>query len=152
MWTLHLIITANTSFLFPLPLSSLVSCSDGLKGLNQHHAYGLGSDAVFTSCVETHAMVLTTSSVRSLFPGVEMDNDVLNLCLKLMTCGASGVCIFGTGFLRRLFASPPLKWVARLPAVHNKLCQHSFMLFPFAANGYKLLFVVMRVKKCAWLQ
>ena len=135
-------------FTFPFATTdnSLVACSTGLKELNQHHAAGVGSDSIFASCVETHPIVLTTASVRSLSPGVDIDDDVLNLCLKWMTCGASGVRTFGTGFTSTLFAAPPSKWMESLTAMDNKLCRHSFMLFPFDANGYKSLFVVVGAK------
>ena len=85
-------------FTFPFATTdnSLISCSAGLKELNQHQAHGLGSDAVFVSYVKTHPMILTTVSVHSLSPGVEIDDDVLNLCLKWITCGAPGVRTFCT--------------------------------------------------------
>ena len=76
----------NEHHLFTFPFktldNSLVSCCDGLSHLGKHHEQSNMHDAVFTPSLYCKPMVITTSSLNTLRPGQDIDEDVLNFCLN----------------------------------------------------------------------
>ena len=71
-------------FTFPFATTdnSLASCGEGLNQLNAHHSEGVHQDSAFSSNMKMEPVVITTASIRSLSPGINMDEDIMNLCLK----------------------------------------------------------------------
>jgi hypothetical protein len=71
-------------FTFPFTTidNSLLCCGEGLKELNEHHINGVRHDAIFAKSMEVDSIIITTTSVRSLSPGLDIDEDIMNFCLK----------------------------------------------------------------------
>ena len=75
---------SETLFNFPFLTNdnSLLSCSENMNELNEHHVNGIRHDNIFSRRGDTDQIIITTESLRSLSPGIDIDEDVLNFCLK----------------------------------------------------------------------
>ena len=77
--------TDDEEHLFTFPFTttdnSLMSCSDHMIELGAHHRDGVRHDNLFKSISPT-PVILTTASLKSLQPGFDIDEDVLNFCAK----------------------------------------------------------------------
>ena len=71
-------------FTFPFYTTdnSLMLCSDGLIDLNGHHSDRVRHEVIFTRNTLTDPVIITATSVRSLSPGVDINEDVINFCLE----------------------------------------------------------------------
>ena len=71
-------------FTFPFHTTdnSLTSCSSGLIELGGQLGDRAHDDVIFQKSTATDTVVITTTSVRSLSPGVDINEDVMNFCLK----------------------------------------------------------------------
>ena len=71
-------------FTFPFATcdNSLISCSEGLVELNEHHIEGEHHDMSLANGMKIDPVVITTTSVQSLSPGLPMNEDIFNFCLK----------------------------------------------------------------------
>ena len=76
--------SGETLFNFPFLTNdnSLLSCSENMNELNEHHVNGIRHDNIFSRRGDTDQIIITTESLRSLSPGIDIDEDVLNFCLK----------------------------------------------------------------------
>jgi len=70
------------SFPFHTTDNSLTSCSHGLIELGGQLGDQVRDDVIFPKTTVTDTVVITTTSVRSLSPGVDINEDVMNFCLK----------------------------------------------------------------------
>ena len=70
------------TFLFATTDNLLASCGEGLSHINARHSEGVHQDSAFTSNMKMEPVVFTTASIRSLSPGLKMDEDIINLCEK----------------------------------------------------------------------
>ena len=71
-------------FTFPFHTTdnSLTSCSSGLIELGGQLGDRAHDDVIFQKSTATDTVVITTTSVRSLSPRVDINEDVMNFCLK----------------------------------------------------------------------
>jgi hypothetical protein len=60
----------------------LTSCSSGLIELGRQLDDRANDNIIFPKTTVTDSVVITTTSVRSLSPGVDINEDVMNFCLK----------------------------------------------------------------------
>ena len=72
--------------LFTFPFStndnSLISCAEGLVEFNEHRIEGEHHDVSLANRMEMEPIVVTTTSIKSLSPGISMNEDILNFCIK----------------------------------------------------------------------
>lgn len=72
--------------LFTFPFStndnSLISCAEGLVELNEHFIEGEHHDVALANSMKMEPTIVTTTSIKSLSPGISMNEDILNFCLK----------------------------------------------------------------------
>jgi hypothetical protein len=71
-----------SSFPFHTTDNSLTSCSHDLIKLGGQLGDQVRDDVIFPKTTVTDTVVITTTSVRSLSPGVDINEDVMNFCLK----------------------------------------------------------------------
>ena len=76
----------NGNHLFTFPFGtidkSLSCCSEGLEQMHSTHMGKPCEDSVFSPKGNQNPIVITTSSVKSLCPGTDIDEDILDLCMK----------------------------------------------------------------------
>ena len=71
-------------FTFPVHTTdnSLTSCSHGLIELGGQLHGQVHDDVIFPKTTVTDTVVITTTSIRSLSPGVDINEDTVNFFLK----------------------------------------------------------------------
>ena len=81
----------NHESLFSFPFDtidrSMLECTAGLTIFNSHDPTSNDSDEVLTSSPVYEPIIVTTSSVQSLFPGNDVDDDVVDLTIKWYVFG-----------------------------------------------------------------
>ena len=77
---------SGSEHLFTYPFlttdNSLIQCLDGLAQLGQHHSAQEEDHVLNSSTLKHKPAVITSKSLISLSPGVDINEDIMDLCLK----------------------------------------------------------------------
>ena len=75
--------------LFTFPFStddnSLISCAKGLVELNEHRIEGEHHNVALANSMKIEPTIVTTTSIKSLSPGISMNEDILNFLSKMVS-------------------------------------------------------------------
>jgi hypothetical protein len=74
----------ETLFSFPFRTvdESLIKCVEEISIFDKYKPSDRNSDDILTSTSSVEPIIITTSAVRSLSPGTDIDDDVIDLCIK----------------------------------------------------------------------